>query len=164
VGWDVEPIPPARSLLRVGATLPKVKALLHIRRLPLEVTTPQWYAAGAMPLPTPRRVALSLPLLAALCGALIGLAAFAVIAALWRVGAAHMAIPAAEAILLITLTGMATAILGAQPARIRRARVPIGRAVPHAWWPPQHDPVPLVAACVGAPIAAGVGAAMWLFH
>jgi hypothetical protein len=164
VGWDVEPIPPARSLLRVGATLPKVKALRHIRRLPLEVTTPGWYAAGAMPLPTPRRVALSLPLLAALCGALIGLAAFAVIAALWRVGAAHMALPAAEAILLITLTGMATAILGAQPARIRRARVPIGRAVPHAWWPPQHDPVPLVAACVGAPIAAGVGAAMWLFH
>ena len=164
MGWDVEPTPPVRSLLRVGATLPKVKAPRHICGLPLEVATPGWYAAGAMPLPTPRRVALSLPLLAALCGALIGLAAFAVIAALWRVGAAHMSLPAAEAILLITLTGMATAILGAQPARIRRARVPIGRAVPHAWWPPQHDPVPLVAACVGAPIAAGVGAAMWLFH
>ncbi|MGH7723373.1 MAG: hypothetical protein ACRENL_11190 [Candidatus Dormibacteria bacterium] len=117
-----------------------------------------------MPLPTPRRVALSLPLLTALCGALAGLAAFALIAALWRVGAAHLALPAAEAIILITLTGMATAILGAQPARIRRARVPIGRAIPRAWWPPEHDPVPLVAACVGAPIAAGVGAAMWLFH
>jgi hypothetical protein len=124
----------------------------------------QWYSAGAMPLPTPRRVALSLPLLAALCGSLIGLAAFAAVAALWRVGAAHLALPAAEAILLITLTVMAAAILMAQPARIRRARVPIGRALPHAWWPPQHDPVPIVAACVGAPIAAGVGAAMWLFH
>jgi len=117
-----------------------------------------------MPLPTPRRVTLSLPLLGALCGALLGLAAFAVVAALWRVGAARVAIPAAEAILLITLTGMAAAILSAQPNRIRRARVPIGRAVPHAWWPPQHDPVPFVAACVGAPIAVGVGAAMWLFH
>jgi TRAP-type C4-dicarboxylate transport system permease small subunit len=117
-----------------------------------------------MPLPTPRRVAVSLPLLGALCGALIGLASFAVIAALWRVGAARLALPAAEAILLITLTGMAAAILTAQPARIRRARVPIGRAMPHAWWPPQHDPVPLVVACVGTPIAAGVGAAMWLFH
>ncbi len=125
----------------------------------------RWYAARTMPLPTPRRVALSLPLLGALCGVLLGLAAFAVVAALWRVGgAAHLAMPAAEAILLITLTGMAGAILSAEPARIRRARVPIGRAVPHAWWPPQHDPVPLVAACVGAPIAAGVGAAIWLFH
>jgi TRAP-type C4-dicarboxylate transport system permease small subunit len=117
-----------------------------------------------MPVPTRRRVALSLPLLGALCGALLGLAAFALIAALWRVGAAHLAVPAAEAIVLLTLTGMAGSILTAQPARIRRARVPIGRAVPHAWWPPQHDPVPLVAACVGTPIAAGVGAAIWLFH
>jgi len=124
----------------------------------------RWYAAQAMPLPTPRRVALPLPLLAALCGALIGLASFAVVAALWRVGATNLALLAAEAILLITLTGMATAILTAQPARIRRARVPVGRAVPHAWWPPQHDPVPVVAACVGTPIAAGVGAALWLFH
>ncbi len=117
-----------------------------------------------MPVPTPRRVALPLPVLGALCGALVGLASFALVAALWRVGAAHLAIPAAEAILLLTRTEMATIILTAQQARIRRARVPIGRAVPHAWWPPQHDPVPLVAACVGAPIAAGVGAAMWLFH
>jgi hypothetical protein len=117
-----------------------------------------------MPLPAPRRVTVSLPLLGALCGAVLGLAAFAVVAALWRVGAAHVAVPAAEAILLITLTGMAAAIVLAQPNRIRRARVPIGRAVPHSWWPPQHDPVPIVAACVGAPIAAGVGVAMWLFH
>ncbi len=160
----MEPSPPERSLLRVGVTPVKVKALRQIRRVLLEVARPRWYAAQAMPLPTPRRVALSLPLLAALCGALIGLAAFAVVAALWRVGASHLALPAAEAILLITLAGVATAILGAQPARLRRARVPIGRAVPHAWWPPQHDPVPLVAACAGAPIAVGVGAAMWLFH
>ncbi len=117
-----------------------------------------------MPLPTPRRVAVPLPLLGALCGALLGLVAFAAIAALWRVGATHIAMLAAEAILLATLTGMAGAIVSAQPARIRRARVPIGRAVPHAWWPQHHDPVPIVAACVGAPIAAGVGAAIWLFH
>lgn len=117
-----------------------------------------------MPLPTPRRVTLSLPLLGGLFGTLLGLVAFAVVAALWRMGAPHAAMLAAEAILLITLTGMAAAIVTAQPNRIRRARVPVGRAVPHAWWPPQHDPVPIVAACVGAPIAAGVGAAMWLFH
>jgi uncharacterized membrane protein YuzA (DUF378 family) len=117
-----------------------------------------------MPLPTPRRVSLSLPLLGGLCGTLLGLVAFALVAALWRAGATHAAVLAAEAILLITLTGMAAAIVMAQPNRLRRARVPVGRAVPHAWWPPQHDPVPIVAACVGAPIAAGVGAAMWLFH
>jgi uncharacterized membrane protein YuzA (DUF378 family) len=117
-----------------------------------------------MPLPTPRRVTLSLPLLGALCGSLLGLVGFAIVAALWRMGAAHAAMLAAEAILLITLTGMAAAIVTAQPNRIRRARVPVGRAVPHAWWPPEHDPVPMVAACVGAPIAVGVGAAMWLFH
>ncbi len=117
-----------------------------------------------MPLPQPQRVTVSLPLLGALCGALLGLVAFAVVAALWRVGATHLAMAAGQAILLVTLTGMAAAVLSRQPSRIRRARVPIGRALPHAWWPPQHDPVPLVAACVGAPIAAGVGAAMWLFH
>ena len=117
-----------------------------------------------MPLPQPQRVTVPLPLLGALCGALLGLLAFAVVAALWRVGATHLAMAAGQAILLVTLTGMAATVLGRQPNRIRRARVPIGRALPHAWWPPQHDPVPLVAACVGAPIAAGVGAAMWLFH
>ena len=116
----MEPVPRARSLLRVGATPAKVKAQRQIRPGALEVASLRWYAAVAMPLPTPRRVALSLPLLAALCGALIGLAVFAAIAALWRVGATHLALPAAEAVLLITLTGMATAILGAQPARIRQ--------------------------------------------
>ena len=117
-----------------------------------------------MPLPTRRRIAVPLPLLGALFGALVGLAAFAAAAALWRAGATHAAIDAAEAILLLTLTGMSAAILAAQPNRLRRARVPISRPVPHAWWPPQHDPVPLVAACVGAPIAVGAGAAIWLFH
>ena len=134
------------------------------RSPPLERPRWRWYAAVAMPTPTSRRVALSLPLLGSLCGAILGLAAFAAIAALWRVGAAHLATSAAEAILLVTLTGMATAVVSAQPARLRRARVPVGRAVPHAWWPPPHDPVPVVAACVGTPIAAGLGAAVWLFH
>jgi hypothetical protein len=135
------------------------------RAATLEDARQRWYAAQAMPLPTPRRVVtLSLPLLGALCGALLGLVAFALAAALWRMGATHLAALAAEAILLAALAGMAAAILSAQPTRIRRARVPIGRAVPHAWWPPQHDPVPLVAACIGAPIAAGAVAAMWLFH
>jgi hypothetical protein len=117
-----------------------------------------------MPLPAPRRTALSLPLLGAVCGTLLGLVAFAAIAALWRSGATHVAALAAEGTLLVALAGMAATILSAQPARIHRSRVPIGRALPRAWWPPQHDPIPLVAFCVGAPIVAGAGAAIWLFH
>lgn len=117
-----------------------------------------------MPLPSPRRVAMPLPALCALCGGLLGLAAFAVVATLWRVGTGHLAISAADIIVLLSLTGMAAAILLAQPARLRRARVPVRRAVPHAWWPPQGDPVPLMAACVGVPLAAGAAAAAWLFH
>jgi hypothetical protein len=124
----------------------------------------RWYAAWTMPLPAPRRTVPSLPLQAAICGVLLGLAAFAVAAALWRAGATHLAGLTGEATLLIVLAGMAAAILSAQAARIRRSRVPIGRALPHAWWPPQHDPVPMVAACVGAPIAAAAVAAIWLFH
>jgi hypothetical protein len=117
-----------------------------------------------MPLPAPRRSTLSLPLLGGVVGTLVGLVAFAVLAALWRSGATHLAALAAEATLLVALAGMAAAILSAEPARLRRSRVPVGRALPRAWWPPQHDPIPLVAACIGTPIAAGAGAAIWLFH
>lgn len=149
-------------MLRVGAALVKVKAC-PCRRSRLEVRKRQWYAA-AMPLPTPQRNQLSLPLLGAVCGTVVGVLAFAVIVALWRSGATHVAALGAEATLLIALTGMAAAILSAQPARLRRSRVPTGRALPRAWWPPQHDPIPLVAACIGTPIVAGAGAAIWLFH
>lgn len=117
-----------------------------------------------MPLPAPRRTQVSLPLLAAVFGTVVGVLAFAVIVALWRSGATHVAAIGAEATLLAALTGMAAAILSAQPARLRRSRVPTGRALPRAWWPPQHDPIPLVAACIGTPIVAGAGAAIWLFH
>lgn len=103
-------------------------------------------------------------MIGAIFGALLGLSAFAIVAALWRTGNAHLGALAAEAMILAALAGMAAAILSAEPARIRRSRVPIGRALPHAWWPPQHDPVPLVAACIGAPIVVGAGAAFWLFH
>jgi hypothetical protein len=117
-----------------------------------------------MPLPTPRRTQFSLPLLGAVLGTVVGVLSFAVLVALWRAGATHLAALGAEAMLLTALGGMATAILGAQPARLRRSRVPTGRALPRAWWPPPHDPVPMVAACIGTPIAAGAGAAIWLFH
>jgi hypothetical protein len=117
-----------------------------------------------MPLLSPRRSALSPAVLAVLLGSAVGLLGFAACAALWRAGDLHAAVLAADALLLLALAGMALAILAAPQARLRRARVPIGRAVPHAWWPQRPDPIPLVAACVGAPIAMGAGAAVWLFH
>jgi hypothetical protein len=112
----------------------------------------------------PRRVAVSAPLLAALAGALLGLAVFVASAALWRAGLHEMAGLAGKVVLLTALTCVAAIALLAQPTRMRKARVPIGRAMPHAWWPPTDDPLPTLAACMGAPIAAGAGAAALLFH
>ncbi|HXA27356.1 MAG TPA: hypothetical protein VN193_01295 [Candidatus Angelobacter sp.] len=110
------------------------------------------------------RAAVSGPLLAGLCGGVLGLAVFAASAALWRAGLHTVAGLGAEAILLLALTGVAAITVLAQPTRMRRARVPISRAVPHQWWPPSTDPLPTLAACMGAPIAAGAGAAALLFH
>jgi hypothetical protein len=110
------------------------------------------------------RVTISTKGLAALCGALGGLLAFAAAAALWRAGQAHIAELAAQALLMLTLGIMAAVTLLAQPARMRRARVPAGRALPHSWWPAPADPVPAIALYAGAPIAAGATAAMLLFR
>src|SRR5207302_1482358 len=71
---------------------------------------------------------------------------------------------AAGAILLAALTGVAAVTLLAQPARQRRARVPVGRALPIAWWPTAADPLPGLALGVGAPLAAGAAAAAYLFR
>ncbi|MDQ2960428.1 MAG: hypothetical protein M3R48_05185 [Candidatus Dormibacteraeota bacterium] len=117
-----------------------------------------------MPLLSPRRSAPSPAVLAVLLGSAVGLLGFAACAALWRAGDVHAAVLAADSMLLLALGGVALAILGAPQARLRRARVPIGRAIPHAWWPQHHDQIPLVAACVGAPIAMGAGAAVWLLR
>lgn len=114
--------------------------------------------------PSPGRVTVPAAALASLCGLVLGLAVFAASAALWRAGQPRIAALAAEAVLLTVLTSVAAITLFAQPTRMRRARVPISRAMPHQWWPPAHDPLPTLAACMGAPIAAGAGAAALLFH
>ena len=112
----------------------------------------------------PSRVTISTKGLAALCGIVGGLLAFAAAAALWRAGQTHIAVLSSQALLLLTLGVMAAVTLLAQPARMRRARVPAGRAVPHAWWPAPADPLPAIAMCAGTPIAAGATAAMLLFR
>jgi hypothetical protein len=112
----------------------------------------------------PRRVSVPASLLAGLCGALLGLLTFGTAAALWRAGHAQVAAVIAETMFLTALAAVAAVVLLAQPARQRRARVPVGRPLPPTWWPPADDPLPALAVCVGAPLAAGAIAAALLFR
>ncbi|MGO8686369.1 MAG: hypothetical protein ACLQT7_04170 [Candidatus Dormibacteria bacterium] len=117
-----------------------------------------------MPVQREPRLSLAAPLLGALLGAALGLATFTVVALLWRAGATHAATQTADYALLASLFCLACTVVLGQPARRRRARVPINRAVPHQWWPRETDSVQMIAACVGAPLIVGAGAAMLLFH
>lgn len=112
----------------------------------------------------PSRISVPAGVLAALCGLVAGLATFAACAALWRADHHNLASATGETVLLLTLVTVAAVTLLAQPARLRRARVPAGRALPRVWWPPRHDPLPGLAVCLATPLAAGAGAAMLLFR
>jgi hypothetical protein len=112
----------------------------------------------------PRRVSVPASCLAGLCGALLGLLTFATAAALWRAGQAHVAALLAQTMLLTALAAVAAIVLLAQPARLRRARVPVGRPLPPTWWPPADDPLPALAVCLGGPLAVGATAAALLFR
>ncbi|TMB91688.1 MAG: hypothetical protein E6J45_05065 [Chloroflexi bacterium] len=101
---------------------------------------------------------------ATLFGAFLGLVTFAVTAWMWRSGATQAAALTAEAALLIALGCIALIAVLDGPARLRRARVPINRAVPQAWWPRETDSLSLLAACAGAPLVIGAGAAVLLFR
>ena len=117
-----------------------------------------------MPLPSPRRNLPAAASLAAVVGTLIAALGFACCAWLAHAGLVHAAGLVGETMLLVALAGVAAAVVMTPPTRLRRARVPVSRAVPHQWWPPQNDPTPLLAACVGTPLAIGATAAVVLFH
>ena len=117
-----------------------------------------------MPVPREPRLSLTGPLLGVLLGIALGLGTFAFTAMLWRSGATHAAAMTADSALFVSLFCLAVAVVFGQPARRRRARVPINRAVPHQWWPRETDTAQLMAACVGGPLIVGAGAAMLLFH
>lgn len=117
-----------------------------------------------MPAPDFKRASVPSPIVAALCGVLLGLAIFMIVAGLWRAGATHAAAFTADATFLVVLTGIAGVAVLARPAKLRRARVPISRALPRQWWPRDSDTIPLLAACAGAPLAIGAGAAVLLFR
>lgn len=111
-----------------------------------------------------RRAPVAAPLVAASFGAVLGLLTFLVAAWLWRQGAVRAASITADSALLVALVCVAALAVLDGPARLRRARVPIGRAMPPAWWPQDNDTVPLLAACVGMPLVIGAGLAALLFR
>ena len=103
-------------------------------------------------------------LLAATSGAGLGLVTFVLTAWLHSIGANSAAALLAEAALLAALACVAGFTLFGGNARLRGARVPINRALPPSWWPREPDSVSLLAACVGAPLVIGAGAAVLLFR
>ncbi|MFN2568588.1 MAG: hypothetical protein ABR564_03180 [Candidatus Dormibacteria bacterium] len=117
-----------------------------------------------MPAPSTRRVTVYTPLLAALCGALLGLAVFALSAALWRAGETRLAALSAEGSLMLALTSLAAFVLLARPPLPRRVRVLSRQPTPHELRSSDLDPVPVLAICAGAPLMMGVAAAVVLFH
>jgi len=117
-----------------------------------------------MPAPDFKRASIPSPLVAAFTGVLLGVAIFLIVAGLWRAGATHAAAATADAALMAALTGIAVVAVIGRPAKLRRARVPVNRALPRAWWPREVDTVPLLAACAGAPLVLGAGAAVLLFR
>ncbi len=117
-----------------------------------------------MPAPEFKRASVPSPVLAALSGIVVGVVVFMLVAGLWRAGATNAAAFTADASFLTALTCIAAAALFARPARLRRARVPVSRALPRAWWPRDTDTFPLLAACAGTPLVIGAGAAVLLFR
>jgi len=117
-----------------------------------------------MPAPEFKRASIPSPLAAAFLGVALGVAVFIVVAGLWRAGATNAAALTAETAFLAALTAIAGIAVLARPARLRRARVPISRALPRAWWPRDPETFPLLLACAGAPLVIGSGAAVLLFR
>ncbi|MGA8016854.1 MAG: hypothetical protein WCB85_13145 [Candidatus Dormiibacterota bacterium] len=117
-----------------------------------------------MPLPRQTRLGLPATVVAFLAGSGLGLLTLTIAGLLWHAGATEAAATTADYAVLGGLACLAATVVLGQPARRRRARVPINRAVPHQWWPHDSDAVPMIAACLGAPLLAGAGVAMLLFR
>ena len=86
------------------------------------------------------------------------------IALLWHGGEVRLAVTTAQSLFILSLAGLAAVMTFGRPAQLRRARVPIRRALPPAWWPREEDTAPMLALCAGAPVVLAVGMAVYLFH
>jgi hypothetical protein len=101
---------------------------------------------------------------AARIGTVLGALTFIVLFGLWRMGSAHAARTAAETSLLVAMALVIGVTTLGKPAQMRKARVPIRRAVPPQWWPTETDSAPVVALCLGAPIVVACATGVVLFH
>jgi hypothetical protein len=117
-----------------------------------------------MPYPPQTRLGIPAALAGFLIGTVLGLATFSVAGLLWFSGAHGAAATAADTAVLGALVLVAATLVLGQPARRRRARVPINRALPPQWWPREGDSVPVIAACIGGPLITGAGVALILFR
>lgn len=114
--------------------------------------------------PSFRNASVPAPFVAVFFGVVLGISTFVIAAWLYRHGATQAATLTSEAALLIALACIAAFAVLDGPTRLHKARVPIGRVLPPAWWPQDSDTVPLLAACVGAPLVLGAGLAVLLFR
>jgi hypothetical protein len=109
-------------------------------------------------------IAIPAALIGFLFGTLLGVASFAVAGILWQAGARGASATASDYAVFSGLLCLAAGVVFSRPARRRRARVPINRALPPQWWPQETDTVPLIAACISAPLIIGAGMALLLFR
>jgi hypothetical protein len=101
---------------------------------------------------------------AARFGAVLGAVTLVLLFGLSRLGSAHAAHAAAEASLLVAMAMMIGVLTLGKPLQMRKARVPMRRAVPPQWWPPETDSAPVVALCLGGPIVVACATGVVLFH
>ena len=97
-------------------------------------------------------------------GMVVAIVLFLLIAAMATLGGKHLAGEVAEFSLLATLLAIASVITLGRPVQMRKARVPIRRAMPPAWWPQETEETGLLALCLGGPIVVASAAGAFLFR
>ena len=81
-----------------------------------------------------------------------------------KIAGGHLASKTAEFSLLATLLAIAAVVTLGTPVKMRKARVPVRRALPPAWWPPEEESNGLLALCLGGPIIVASAAAAIIFR
>ena len=93
-------------------------------------------------------------------GTALALVLFISLAFVSKIAGGHLAANTAEFSLFATLLAIAAVVTLGTPMKMRKARVPVRRAMPPQWWPPEEESSSLLALCLGGPIivASAVGA------
>lgn len=97
-------------------------------------------------------------------GTALAFVLFISLAFVWKVAGGHLAANTAEFSLFATLLAIAAVVTLGTPMKMRRARVPVRRAMPPAWWPPEEESTSLLALCLGGPILVASAAGAIIFR